>query len=375
MELVGKRHHSREETVKSILMVNHHAGIVGGGELSMLQLMDGLKERNVVVALATSAEGELAARARAAGHPVFLLPMPPIGLKSLRALAEWKRMLRQREFSLIHAQTPRAAFYAGAAGRRAAIPSLFHCRVAARDWKLDPILVRLVDRIVCNSRATAARFEKWPWLEPAVIYNGLDVAVMPAMKDEGESGTLNLLFIGRLSEEKQPEIAWQVFSGLAEEFPNLNLVFVGDHDHLNPALALELKRQTGASPYQSRVIWAGLQPDISPWLAMADVVIMPSRHEGFGRVLVEAMAHGVPPVAFRVGGIPEVVEEGRQGVLVEPYDVEALRSAVAALLKDGDRRRAMGEAGLLRAAQFSLAAHVQAVLDLYRSIEGGAGEH
>lgn len=355
-------------------MVNHHTELVGGGELSMLQLMSGLKAAGHSVALVSSGEGELAERARAEGHEVYIAPMPSIGLRSIAALAAWKRLLSEHAPEILHAQTPRAAFYASLAGKKASVTSIFHCRVAARDRKLDPILVRMASCVVCNSHATAQRFAAWPWLKPVVIHNGLDVEVLTVVEDVNESDAMRLLFVGRLSEEKQPEIAWKVFSQLAGEFPQLQLIFVGGADRLNPGLFSGLKREIARSTYKDRVSLVGSQPNVSPWYATADVVIMPSRYEGFGRVLVETMAHGVPVVAFRVGGIPEVVENGRQGILVGPQDVGAMRDAVAGLLKDDEKRRRMGEAGRERARHFSLASHVQAVDAVYRNLTGAGHE-
>ncbi|MDT8375489.1 MAG: glycosyltransferase family 4 protein [Mariprofundaceae bacterium] len=361
--------------MRTVLMVNHHTEIVGGGELSMLQLMDGLKAIGESVSLITSGPGELAERAGENGHTVHMVPMPPIGPGSIRALGKWHKKLQEIGGEVLHAQTPRAAFYAGLAGRRASVASIFHCRVAARDRKLDPILVRLVSRVVCNSRATSERFESWPWLKPLVIYNGLDVEVMPLLPDRGETRKTNLLFVGRLSEEKQPDVAWEVFSGLAEEFPELNLVFVGSDDLLNPSVAANLRKRVAHSPLKERVVWAGARQHVSPWYAMAELVIMPSKYEGFGRVLVEAMAHRLPVVAFRVGGIPEVIENGRQGILIEPYDIDAMREAVRELLQDDVKRRQMGEAGPDRARKFSLSSHIEAVIRLYRSLAGdGRGD-
>jgi glycosyltransferase involved in cell wall biosynthesis len=370
MELAGYLYGPGEKSMSRILMVNHHTEIVGGGELSMLQLMDGLKAIGESVSLITSGPGELAERARKNGHPVHMAPMPPIGLASIKALGKWHKKLKEIGGDVLHAQTPRAAFYAGVAGRRGSIPSIFHCRVAARDRTLDPILVRLVSRVICNSHATSERFESWPWLKPFVIHNGLDVEVIPLLSDQGESRKINLLFVGRFSEEKQPDVAWEVFSGLAEEFPQLNLIFVGNDDLLNPSLAADLRKKVAYSPLKERVVWAGVQQNVSPWYAMADLVIMPSKYEGFGRVLVEAMAHRVPVVAFCVGGIPEVIEDGRQGILIEPYDIDAMREAVYNLLKDDVKRRQMGEAGPDRARKFSLSSHIEEVIRLYQSLAG-----
>lgn len=375
MELVRERYYQGEEKVSEIMMVNHHTEIVGGGELSMLQLMDGLKANGKAVSLITSGSGELAERARENGHSVFMIPMPPIGMASLKAFGEWHNKLKNLGGGVLHAQTPRAAFYAGVAGRRASVPSIFHCRVAARDWKLDPILVRLVSRVICNSQATAARFSRWQWLKPEVIYNGLDVDVDTVVFEHDKSEKMNLMFVGRLSEEKQPEVAWKVFSRLADRFPKLNLIYVGGDDLLNPSLAEDLRKKIYNSQWQNRVEWAGPQQDVSPWYGKADLVLMPSKYEGFGRVLVEAMAHKVPVVAFRVGAIPEVVENGKQGVLVGLNDLDAMTEAVVDLLENENKRMAMGFAGTERADCFSLSSHVELVSKVYRSFSEGRYGH
>jgi glycosyltransferase involved in cell wall biosynthesis len=113
---------------------------------------------------------------------------------------------------------------------------------------------------------------------------------------------------------------------------------------------------------------AGAQLDPVPFLAAADLVVVPSLNEGMGRVLVEAMALGRPVVATRVGGIPAVVVEGETGSLVPPDDPPALARAVSDLLKNPGLRERMGAAGRQRAEQFSLAVMESRLLDLYRGL-------
>jgi glycosyltransferase involved in cell wall biosynthesis len=106
-------------------------------------------------------------------------------------------------------------------------------------------------------------------------------------------------------------------------------------------------------------------------MAALDVVVLCSEREGFGRVLVEAMAASRPVVATATGGIPEVVADGQTGSLVPVGDVEALARAIDRLLRDHERAAAMGRAGRRRAEErFGLEAHVQAVQQLYREMLG-----
>jgi len=96
---------------------------------------------------------------------------------------------------------------------------------------------------------------------------------------------------------------------------------------------------------EGRVTLLGGRDDVPDLLAAADLVCAPSREEGLGLSVIEAMAAGRPVVASRVGGLPEVVEDGVSGVLVAPRDPKPLTDAVTALLADPARAREMGEAG------------------------------
>lgn len=352
--------------MRKVAYVSGYSDMIGGGEHSLLELISALPEGYQPL-LIVPQEGELSRRAAEKGVDSVCLPMPPIGIRTPFALFGWTGWLRKVRPDLIHANSPRTAFYAALAGKVLRIPTVFHCRVAAKDRLLDPLLVRMVDMIICNSQATASRFDAWPWKNPVVIYNGLDVKhSIHASADELPDR--NLLFVGRLSQEKQPEIAWRVFRMLAGRFDNLNLLYVGGDDPDHPERSARLRSETEASGLSDRVVWVGMQADVSQWYGRANVVLVPSRYEGFGRVLVEAMAHGVPVVAFEVGGIPEVVENGRQGLLISPYDEGAMADAVARLLDDDALRQQMGEAGKKHAERFSVPAHVRAVAELYKGL-------
>jgi glycosyltransferase involved in cell wall biosynthesis len=105
----------------------------------------------------------------------------------------------------------------------------------------------------------------------------------------------------------------------------------------------------------------------------ADVFALPSLHEGFGLVLVEALASGTPVVASRVGPVPEIVIDGETGVLVPPKSPADLANAIASLLHDSDRRRSMAERGRQDAvARFSLPRMVKDLETLYRRMTARA---
>jgi len=118
---------------------------------------------------------------------------------------------------------------------------------------------------------------------------------------------------------------------------------------------------------------AGETLDVAAYLAAADVVAVPSRNEGMGRVIVEAMALGLPVVATAVGGIPDVVTDGECGRLIAPEDVDALSAALIELGRDPALRRKLGEAAMQRAEAFSTSVAREKLLAVYASLARAKG--
>jgi glycosyltransferase involved in cell wall biosynthesis len=108
--------------------------------------------------------------------------------------------------------------------------------------------------------------------------------------------------------------------------------------------------------------------DVGSWLAALDVFLYPSRHEGLGSVVLDAMAAGLPVVATAVGGIPEMIASGVNGLLCQPDDIAGLTAALLTLHADAGLRERMGEANRRRAEAFSAPAMTRRYIELYRSI-------
>jgi glycosyltransferase involved in cell wall biosynthesis len=168
---------------------------------------------------------------------------------------------------------------------------------------------------------------------------------------------------GRLVPIKGFDLLLQALPAILDALPASRLLLVGD----GPDRPL-LEAQARALGVADRVQLVGVHAQVAPFLAAADLLVAPSRNEGLGKALVEAMALGCPVVATRVGGIPTVVADGETGRLVPPEDPGALAQAVAELLGDPGLRQTMGEAGRRRAEQFSLAVMESRLLSLYREL-------
>ncbi len=114
------------------------------------------------------------------------------------------------------------------------------------------------------------------------------------------------------------------------------------------------------------VLFAGFQDNLGDWLAALDVFAFPSLYEGLGSVLLDAMRAGLPIVASRVGGIPEIVQHEVNGLLVPPADAEALAAALERLYRDAQLRRRLGAAGRAKAQNYSPAHMAESYLQHYR---------
>ena len=162
----------------------------------------------------------------------------------------------------------------------------------------------------------------------------------------------------------------RAFARASREEPRLALLLVGDDpfgDGRRRAEALAAELALG-----DRAVFAGIRRDVPALLAASDVFVMCSLWEGLGLVFLEAMAAGLPVLATRVSAVPEVVVEGRTGLLVPPSDDRALADAMLALARDPALRARLGAAGRERvAAAFGLERMVDETLAVYAEVLGG----
>jgi glycosyltransferase involved in cell wall biosynthesis len=167
--------------------------------------------------------------------------------------------------------------------------------------------------------------------------------------------------VARLTPIKGQSCLLEAIARLAKRIPEVRLLLVGDGED-----RVALQARARRADLSGKVIFAGACADPKPAMAAMDVVAMPSRNEWQGRAVVEAMAAGLPVVASRVGGLPEVLDDERGGLLVPPGDPEALASAIETLLTSRERATRLAEAGRLRAARYDDRTMVDRLSTLYQ---------
>jgi glycosyltransferase involved in cell wall biosynthesis len=273
---------------------------------------------------------------------------------------------------LIYANGSKPALYGGLVGRMTGIPTIWHCRVADRDPKLDGILFRLITQIVANSQATGRRFRDHGQNKVSIVHNGVnlkwfqDLSVrLPALADGSRQ---IILVVARLSRWKRHDIILSAFEQIGAAHPSAHLVFIGPSDPDERSWSDQLMALAGKSPFHERIHWMGAVDDPRPWYHAATLVLLASQGEPFGRVLVEAMACGLPVVATRAGGVPEIVRDGIDGLLVPTGNSDVLSAAVIKLLSENELRYKMGANGRERSKAFSIERHVHLMRELFDAL-------
>jgi len=228
---------------------------------------------------------------------------------------------------------------------------------------------RRSDAVVAISSYTAAELRELVEMPIEVIPYTTSLPD-PEPAPTGPDGTGPVLFVGRLVERNGVAQALEAIAKLGPNGPRLEIVGEGPE---RPAL-VELAARLGVA---DRVVFRGRisAPELQASYARAAVCVLPSVQdargdtEGLGVVLLEAMNHGTPVVASRIGGIPDIVEDGISGLLVPPADADALAAAIRRVLADPALARRLGEAGHRRLRErFSWRAIVQRWLDLYATV-------
>jgi glycosyltransferase involved in cell wall biosynthesis len=379
-----------------VVYVNH-TGEVSGGEVSLLHTLVALRSTDVQALLVAPADGSLAAGARRAGIRVreAAFGSPRLGINPIRVAAgagslwryarELGAILRDEVVDVVHANSTRAGLIASLSRRLHGKPVVWN----VRDFlPLDPVglAVRSVarfgaDRVLANSEAVRADFARWQGLraKTSVVYPGVPACMFeppagrPGLRDSWRipAHALVVGYVGQIAPWKRVEDALDAFAAVADRFTAAHLVIAGEPKFRRENLEYRerLRGLAGAHGLEPRIHFVGFETEVDRVFRSLDVLLHPAAREPFGRVLVEAMAQGVPVVAVADGGIPEIVQDAQTGFLVPVGDVSAMALRLSWLLEDEGRRREIGEAGRLSACRrFSVEATVPALLGIYREL-------
>jgi len=341
-----------------------------GGQNQALLTLRGLRARGHPAELLALRGRPLADRAQAEGIPVH-----GVGRRAarLQAALVLRRLVAQRRFDLVHANEPHALTAAWLAGVHRRVPLVVSRRVGfpLRSNPVARARYHAAQRIIAISRFAADRViaRGIPSERVEIIHEGIEAPPQPAALareqarqrwDIGEDDKL-LGDVGYLVPQKRHEVLVRALAILRQQFPHCRLLVAGDGPDRE-----SLKRLTRELGVESAVQFAGFVEDVAQVYAALDVFVFPAREEGLGNALLGAMACGLPVVAAASGGVPELVEDGRNGLLVTDFRAEGFAAALARLLNDANLAIRLGTAGRESILQhFTADAMVAKTLRLY----------
>jgi len=377
-----------------VLFVNH-TGIVSGAEHSLLTLMGGLSPA-LLVGLACPG-GRLAQLAREQG----IETLPLRGTAGSLRLHPWHTPLAVAELAVSGVQVARAARRTGASivhanSLRAGLAAAFACRlqplglvVHVRDCLPDSNSTRMIrrlvageaDQVVAISEYVAERFRSGLSHRDAplrIIENPVDLdrfrAELPRPSFSRSREPL-LAMVGQISCWKGHDTAIRALRDLRRHHPHARLLIVGEVKFAdantrldNRGYLAELHRLVRELGLGEAVEFAGEREDIPQIMARADVVLVPSVEEPFGRSVAEAMAVGTPVIATTVGGPAELIEDGVTGLLAPPGEPAAWSEAIGRILDNPEWALQMGRgASDVAQRRFAVERHVASMMEVYET--------
>lgn len=341
-----------------------------GAELFVVSLAKALRAGGEDVAVILLQQGDLSSLLETAGVRVIQLQMH--SRRSIGVSLPLARHFAIERFDVIHAHGARAAAYASCAAifspcsaRIATVHQLIDAITSPGKGRIENLLYgQLYHQIIGVSRCCCEDVISGRGVHPekvALIYNGIEVV---PQRSRLRSGRV-IGALGRLSPVKGFGRLVRAFHLLASTDSQCRLVLGGEGPE-----RVHLESLAAAGCGKARIEFAGLVTDTAGFLDRIDILAIPSQTESFGLVAVEAMAQGVPILAADVGGLREILDQGRFGNLVRVEGVPAFADALRELLSDANRRAHLANAGPVRARDFSIQHCAMQHQAVYRRVKG-----
>jgi glycosyltransferase involved in cell wall biosynthesis len=321
----------------------------GGLEYLAIQMSEHLQRRGVRSPIVVLTDGALIGEARRRGIDTFVMHKRR-GF-DVRLIFALRRLLRSQGIDVLHTHNFAPLIYGSLAARLCGIGTV-NTRHGRAALKTSPLIWALTDRVVAvseDARRELVTHNRIRADKVRVIVNAIDLTgykVTAPLSSERRrefgipAGVPVCGIVGRLSPEKDHRTLLLALDALRKSGSPAHLVIVG-----GGPLEGELKALVQSLGLGERVHFLGFRSDVAELLPMFDLFVLSSTQEGISLTLIEAMAAGLPIVATRVGGNPEVVIDGETGLLVEAGQPAALAVALGSLLGDSEARTRMGRRG------------------------------
>lgn len=319
----------------------------GGAETMCENLTYALKNmgHQVTVVSLYNEHTPISERMERAGVKILYLDKK-LGL-DLSMVSKLKRIMKQECPDVVHTHLD-VIKYAVAAAKLAGIRHCVHTVHNVADKEAEGRLQKIINKTYFSLgwsvpvalsplvQKTIAEFYDMPLQKVPMVYNGVDLSRCIPKTDYKAGETFVFVHVGRFNEQKNHKGLLDAFRMVLSQYPNCQLKLLGDGE-----LFEEIKAYAAQLGIENQVQFLGSQSNVYPYLQEADAFLLPSNYEGMPMTIIEAMGTGLPIVATKVGGVPDMIAEGYSGLLT-PIDSNAVAEACLKLISDQALRTSLG---------------------------------
>ena len=377
---------------------------MGGSAQNTLQTCIGLAHKyNTILVCGPTHESEMSAAERkqvykqveeAKGRGIRFVIVPSLiraiqPIADVTALHTIYRLLKYEKPEIVHTHTSKAGLLGRWGAKIAGVPHVVHTPhghvfhghfsglLSYAFRILEKITSLITEKIIAltnGERKDYLRYAVAKEKQLDTIHSGVDIQrFMNNVQNDGaektkdglglDKGTIVVGTVGWLLPIKGPMHLFNALKLVWQKFPNVNLVYVGQGEE-----GTRIRHEADRLGFTNRIHFLGWRDDVENLLPLLNIFVLPSLNEGMGRVIVEAMAAGLPVVASDTGGIPDLVVHGKTGFLFPPGDERALADSIVRLIEDPDLAKRMGDAGRERCHRFSLQSMLDKLDRLYQEV-------
>lgn len=361
-----------------ILFVNH-SSYLSGATISCFNLMTNLGD-DIIPIFATKEDGPILENLKKLDINTYIIGDK--GLLGIRYIKSFLRILKSEKIDLIHLNTLTPfCKYAGIAGFLKKAPIVWVVRenpLISRSKRLRFWLKTLSSKIIFVDKDTKEKLFSSNKFNVEVIYNGVDLDFFRPLKSKFLFEKFNIDenkrligYIGLITKRKGIEYLIKALPLLKKSNNNFKIIIIGGYKPNEEEYFKYIMGLIKGFSLEGDIYFTGLLKDIREALNSLDIVVLPSLEERCSRSLLESLACAKAVVATRVGGNPEIVEDGVNGILVDPKNEKQIAEAILKLLENDELRQQMGVNGRSRAEKmFDIKNHINKMRNIYFEVAG-----
>lgn len=391
------------ETKRPRILFLAHTAQLSGAELAVLRLVRVLDKERYDLSAMLFSDGPLAQQLAEAGASVHVMPLSESIVKTnrydtatsflrvkdvittLKYVWRLARFIRSGKYDLVHTSSMKSDWIGGPAAVLARTPAIWHLHVRVACAYMPVALVILYrltaylfpSYMIANSQSTLDTLKPYPRRRCCVVYPGvMPPATPPAPRGtaarRAAAGQRVVGMVGRISPTKGQDIFLKAAARVLERFPDARFQIIGSVLFDDQEYERGIRELATSLKLDDAVEFIGFVHDVNARLAAMDVMVHGSTTpEPFGQVVVEAMMAARPVIATNAGGVPEIVEDRKSGLLVPPKDVEKMVAAICWILENPDEAEEMAWRGRERAlARFTIEQTGRDVEMVYKQMLG-----